>query len=445
MSGSRPATLSRAAIIAVGSEMLGTTRLDTNSLYLTEHLNRLGIDVVSKAVVGDDRPQCAHVVRSLAATVDLLVLCGGLGPTDDDITRDVVAEVFGRPQAEDPAIIEHLRARYKARGYSGEMPRNNLRQAMVPRGAKVLPNPHGSAPGLWLEVDSQVVILLPGPPRELKPMFAALVDERLRPRTEGAGVFRSVLKVTGTIESQMDQQLHPLYDLWSARTPPVAATILAALGQIELHLSVRHVSEPEARGLLAAATAEVVGVLGDDVFSTDGRSLEAVVGALLAERGLTIAAAESCTGGLFTSRLTDVPGSSQYVREAVVAYANDVKVRALGVPPDAIDRLGAVSEAVAEAMADGVRTRSNADVGVGITGIAGPGGGSPEKPVGTVALAVSTKTERRVRLSRFHGEREQVKFQASQAGLDMVRRVLMGVSSSPATRPAGDPRGTAAT
>jgi len=331
MSGSRPAVLSRAAIIAVGSEMLGTTRIDSNSLYLTEHLNRIGIDVVSKAVVGDDRPQCAHMVRSLAATVDLLVLCGGLGPTDDDITRDVVAEVFERPQAEDPAIVEHLRARYKARGYSGEMPRNNLRQAMVPRGADVLPNPHGSAPGLWLETGTRVVILLPGPPRELKPMFAALVDDRLRPRTEGAGVFRSVIKVTGTIESQMDQQLHPLYDVWSARTPPVAATILAALGQIELHLSVRHVSEPEARGLLETATAEVIGVLGDDVFSTDGRSLEAVVGALLAERGFTIAAAESCTGGLFTSRLTDVPGSSQYVREAVVAYANDVKVRALGV------------------------------------------------------------------------------------------------------------------
>jgi len=183
MSAGRPALLSRAAIIAVGSEMLGTTRVDSNSLYLTEHLNRIGIDVVSKAVVGDDRPQCAHVVRSLAATVDLLVLCGGLGPTDDDVTRDVVAEVFERPQAEDPAIVEHLRARYKARGYSGEMPRNNLRQAMVPRGAKVLPNPHGSAPGLWLEVDSQVVILLPGPPRELKPMFAALVDDSLPKRS----------------------------------------------------------------------------------------------------------------------------------------------------------------------------------------------------------------------------------------------------------------------
>jgi nicotinamide-nucleotide amidase len=436
MSRDRPALLSRAAIIAVGSEMLGTTRIDSNSLYLTEHLNRIGIDVVSKAVVGDDRPQCAHVVRSLAGTVDLLVLCGGLGPTDDDITRDVVAEVFERPQAEDARIVEHLRARYKARGYRGEMPRNNLRQAMVPRGADVLPNPHGSAPGLWLEAGARVVILLPGPPREMKPMFAALVEERLRPRTDGAGVFRSVLKVTGTIESQMDQQLQPLYGAWSARTPPVAATILAALGQIELHLAVRHLSEREARRLLAAATAEVVEVLGHDVFSTGGESLEAVVGALLAERRLTIAAAESCTGGLLTSRLTDVPGSSQYVREAVVAYANDVKVRALGVPADLIDRLGAVSEAVAEAMADGIRTRSNADVGVGITGIAGPGGGSPEKPVGTVAVAVATTAERRVRLFRFHGEREQVKFQASQAGLDMVRRVLMGVPSSPGSLPA---------
>lgn len=431
----RPEVLSRAAIIAVGSEMLGTTRLDTNSLYLTEHLNRIGIEVISKAVVGDDRPQCAHVVRSLAATVDLLVLCGGLGPTDDDITRDVVAEVFERPQAEDPAIVEHLRARYTARGYLGEMPRNNLRQAMVPRGAVVVPNPHGSAPGLWLELDARVVLLLPGPPRELKPMFAALVEERLRPRTGGAGVFRSVLKVTGCIESQMDQQLQPLYGVWIAQTPPVGATILAALGQIELHLSVRHASEPLARTVLDAAATEVVEVLGDDVFSRDGQSLEAVVGTLLAARSLTIAAAESCTGGLLTSRLTDVPGSSRYVLEAVVAYANDVKVAALGVPAELIDRHGAVSEPVAQAMADGIRLRSKVGVGVGITGIAGPGGGSLDKPVGTVAVAVSTDAERRVRLFRFHGEREQVKFQASQAGLDMVRRVLLGMPSVPGALP----------
>jgi nicotinamide-nucleotide amidase len=195
---------------------------------------------------------------------------------------------------------------------------------------------------------------------------------------------------------------------------------------------VRHVSETAARAQLTAATSDVVGVLGPDVFSRDGQSLEAVVGGLLADRNLTLAAAESCTGGLLTSRLTDVPGSSRYVREAVVAYANDVKIAALGVPADLIDQHGAVSEPVAQAMASGIRARSGADVGVGVTGIAGPGGGSPEKPVGTVAVAVSTEAESRVRLFRFHGEREQVKFQASQAGLDMVRRLLIGVPSAPA-------------
>jgi nicotinamide-nucleotide amidase len=429
--------LSRAAIVAVGSELLGTTRIDTNSLYLTEHLNRIGIDVVAKAVVGDDRAQCAHVVRSLGSTVDLLVLCGGLGPTDDDVTRDVVAEVFDRPQSQDPAIVEHLRARYKARGYQGEMPRNNLRQAMVPRGAEVLPNPHGSAPGLWLELDEKVVVLLPGPPRELKPMLTALLDDRLRSRTGGAVLVRSVLKVTGRIESQMDEALQPLYGAWAAQQPPVAATILAALGQIELHLSVRHASEQAARDQLAAAAADAAAVLGDDVFSRDGRSLEAVVGGLLADRHLTIAAAESCTGGLLTSRLTDVPGSSRYVRAAVVAYANDVKIAALGVPAESIDRHGAVSEPVAEAMAEGIRVRSSVDVGVGVTGIAGPDGGSPEKPVGTVAVAVSSTAERRVRLFRFHGEREQVKFQASQAALDMVRRLLLETPRGPAAPASG--------
>jgi nicotinamide-nucleotide amidase len=241
--------------------------------------------------------------------------------------------------------------------------------------------------------------------------------------------------VTGRIESQMDEMLQPLYGVWAAQTPPVAATILAALGQIELHLSVRHSSEEAARAQLAAATAEVVGVLGHDVFSRGGQSLEAVVGALLTDRALTIAAAESCTGGLLTSRLTDVPGSSTYVREAVVAYANEVKIAALGVPVELIERHGAVSEPVARAMADGIRRRSGVDVGVGVTGIAGPGGGSPEKPVGTVAVAVTTAVETRVSLFRFHGEREQVKFQASQAGLDMVRRLLLGVPATPGVPP----------
>ena len=424
-----------AAIVAVGSELLETTRLDTNSLYLTEHLNRAGIEVVCKAVVGDNRDDCAQVVRSFVERADLLVMCGGLGPTDDDVTREVVSAVFDRPLAEDLDLTAHLRARYAARGYSGTMPENNRRQAMVPRGAIVVPNANGSAPGLWLELDGRVVVLLPGPPRELKPMFAALVDERIRPRTDGASLARVVIRLTGRIESQVDEILQPLYREWSAQSPPIAATILAALGQIELHLSVRHRSEAEARAQLSAAAAQVTRLLGPDVFSINGARLEEVVGDLLVSQGLTVAAAESCTGGLMTSRLTDVPGSSRYVRHAVVAYANDVKTAVLGVAPALLEAHGAVSEPVARAMAEGMRQVSRADIGVGITGIAGPDGGTPAKPVGTVAVAVATAAQTRSRLFRFHGERELVKFQASQAGLDMVRRMLQGHPSGPGAAP----------
>jgi nicotinamide-nucleotide amidase len=422
-----------AAIVAVGSELLGTSRLDTNSLYLTEQLNRIGIDVVCKAVVGDSRDDCGHVVRSFFERANLLVLCGGLGPTDDDVTREVVATVFDRPLAENPELWAGLRARYAARGYPGEMPENNRRQAMVPRGAEVIANANGSAPGLWLEHDGRVVVLLPGPPRELKPMFARLVEDRLRPRTEGASLSRAVIRVTGNIESQVDKALHPLYDEWSAQSPPIAATILAALGQIELHLSIRHSSEVEAAARLAAATAQVTAVLGADVFSVDGSRLEEVVGRLLAARGLTVAAAESCTGGLLTSRLTDVPGSSRYVRHAVVAYANDVKTQVLHVAASLLEAHGAVSEPVARAMAEGMRQVAGADIGIGVTGIAGPDGGTAAKPVGTVAVAVASDGETRSRLFRFFGERELVKFQASQAGLDMVRRLLQGHASALST------------
>ena len=439
MSGRVP-QIRTAAIVAVGSELLGTTRLDTNSLYLTDHLNRVGIEVVCKAVVGDNRDDCARVVRSFVERADLLVMCGGLGPTDDDVTREVVAAVFDRPLAEDLELTARLRARYAARGYSGAMPENNRRQAMVPRGADVIANAAGSAPGLWLELDGRVVVLLPGPPRELKPMFATLVEERLRPRTDGSSLLRKVVKLTGRIESQVDETLQPLYREWSAQDPPIGATILAALGQIELHLSVRHQSDAEARARLLSAATQVTELLGPDVFSVDGERLEEVVGRLLASRGLTVAAAESCTGGLMTSRLTDVPGSSRYIRHAVVAYANDVKTKVLGVDPALLEAHGAVSEQVARAMAEGIRAVAGADFGVGITGIAGPDGGSPAKPVGTVAVAVADAGGTRSRMFRFHGERDLVKFQASQAGLDMVRRVLQGHPSAP-----GSAAGTLAT
>jgi len=272
------------------------------------------------------------------------------------------------------------------------------------------------------------VVLLPGPPRELKPMLSALVDSRLRARSTGTSIVRRVLRVTGQFESHVDQLLQPLYREWAAAAPPISATILAALGQIELHLSVRHASLAGAGTILEAATGQVLGVLGDDVFSTDGRRLEEVVGDALASRGLWIAAAESCTGGLLTSRLTDVAGSSRYVGQSVVVYANEAKTALAGVAPALLAEHGAVSEPVARAMADGIRTRSGADLGLGVTGIAGPGGGSAEKPVGTVAVALSTAEGTRSRLFRFFGERELVKFQASQAALDMARRHLLSTT-----------------
>ena len=422
MAGVKP--LSRAAIIAVGSELLTPTRVDTNSLFITEQLNLLGIDVVLKAVAGDDRAELVSLIRAALDRVDLLIFSGGLGPTDDDVTREAVAEAVGRPLAEDPEITARLRARFAARGFTMPMPENNRRQAMVPAGARPIENTKGSAPGLWLEDSGRVLLLLPGPPRELKPMLLPLIDGDLRNRAPGGVMVRRVLKITGRIESQTDETLQPLYREWQQADPPVAATILAALGQIELHLWTRAGSSDAAGRLLDAAARQVCGILGPDVFSSDGRPLETVVGEMLAERGLRIALAESCTGGLLSSRLTDVPGSSRYVDRAVVTYSNQAKSELLGVPPGLIAEHGAVSEPVARAMASGVRSSALANVGVGVTGIAGPGGGTPEKPVGTVAIAVATADSVRSRLFRFHGEREQVKFQASQAALDMVRRLL---------------------
>jgi nicotinamide-nucleotide amidase len=273
----------------------------------------------------------------------------------------------------------------------------------------------------------QVVLLLPGPPRELKPMLLSVVEGHLRERAAGTALIRRVVRIAGRIESQAEELLRPLYRQWEQWPQPVSATILAALGQLELHLSARAPLAADAERAVAAAVSQVAGVFSDDMFSSDGRSLEQVVGEMLAERSLTIGVAESCTGGLIMSRLTDVPGSSRYVDRGVVTYSNEAKTELLGVPAELIASNGAVSEAVALAMADGIRARARVSVGVGVTGIAGPGGGSDDKPVGTVAVAVMTAAATRSRVFRFLGEREQVKFQASQAALDMVRRIMVKV------------------
>jgi nicotinamide-nucleotide amidase len=412
-----------ACILAIGSEMLTPFRVDTNSLLITARLNAVGYDVRLKAVVADDVGELARVLEGALAWADLIVITGGLGPTEDDITRDAVARVLGIPLDVDEEIVDRIRERFARRGMT--MPVNNRRQGMVPRGATVLANPNGTAPGLWLERGQAAVVLLPGPPREMTPMLESVIQERLAPRSGGGGLFRRVLKITGRAESDVDAQAHPVYAKWIAQDVPISTTILAVLGQIELHLTASAASRAEADAALDAAVGELQDALGPAVYSTDGRALEVVVGDLLRERKMTIAVAESCTGGLLASRLTDVPGSSDYVDRGVVCYSNLAKTELAGVPHALLSEHGAVSEPVAQAMAEGIRSRAGTNVGVGITGIAGPGGGTPEKPVGTVAVAVAVDDELRVRTFQFVGGREMVKFQAAQSALNMTRLMLL--------------------
>jgi nicotinamide-nucleotide amidase len=376
----------KACIVAVGSEMLTPFRVDTNSLAITERLNAIGYDVRLKAVVADDIDELAAMIRSGLAWADLLVLTGGLGPTEDDLTRDAVARVLQIPMALDERIVARIGERFARRGLT--MPDNNRRQAMVPAGATVLENPNGSAPGLLLQHGPTTIVLLPGPPREMIPMLESLIRERLTPSAAGAGLFRRVIKVTGRTESDVDAKVGPIYARWTNQAVPISTTILAVLGQIELHLTAAAARQTEADAALADAVSELQQALGPSVYSVDGRPLEAVIGDLLRERQLTIAVAESCTGGLLASRLTDVPGSSAYMERGIVCYSNRSKSELLGIAESLIAAHGAVSEEVAGAMAHGVRQRAATSIGVGITGIAGPDGGTPSKPVGTVCIAV---------------------------------------------------------
>jgi nicotinamide-nucleotide amidase len=416
--------IATASIIAVGSELLGTTRVDTNSLYLAGRLGALGIELRGKAVVGDDRAELARVFRSALDVSGLVILTGGLGPTDDDVTRDAVADVLRVEMTEDPSIVAAIDARFASRGL--RMPAVNRKQALVPAGAEVLSNANGTAPGLLLQHDGKVIVLLPGPPRELHAIFEALVEPRLRQSAGQASVYRASLFVAGKGESHVEEVAQPVYSTWRTGSFPIETTILAAPGQIELHLSARSDDAANAPRLIAEARDQLARALGADVFSTDGRSMEEVVGHMLRDRTLTIAAAESCTGGLLLSRLTDVSGSSAWVLGGVVAYSNESKSIFADVPAELIEQHGAVSEPVAVALAEGVRARLGSDIGVGITGIAGPTGGTPKKPVGTVAIATTGPSgASRVRTLWLFGGRTQVKFNATQAALDMVRRSLM--------------------
>jgi nicotinamide-nucleotide amidase len=418
-----------AAIIAVGSELLTPQKTDTNSLYITEVLNDLGIAVAFKAIVGDSRPELtAHVAHALSLH-PILILTGGLGPTDDDLTREVVAAHLGLPLDHDAAILDAIERRFASRGW--KMPAVNRRQAQVPRGATVLQNPNGTAPGLWIESTAggtatvrHLIALLPGPPREMKPMMDGEVRRRLSAVAGTVRLHRRLVRVSGKGESLVEEIVQPIYSRWLEQTPRIDTTILAGLGQVELHLVAQSGDAANASRHLDAAAAQLAAALGDDLVSVDGTVLEAVTGSLLRERGWWVAFAESCTGGLATSRMTDIAGSSEYVERSVVAYSNRAKMELLDVPEELIAQHGAVSEPVALAMASGIRRRAAVNVGVAVTGIAGPGGGSEHKPVGTVCIAVDGG-DSVVRTFRFPGGRDMVKAMSANWAIDMLRRYLI--------------------
>lgn len=397
--------------MAVGSELLRTERVDTNSLFVAAKLLACGVEMVEKRCVGDEIASIAAATLELLGRVDLVVVSGGLGPTADDVTREGVAAALERKIHQDPGLLAQLAERYRRLGRS--MPAIAARMAYLLEGAEVLPNPRGTAPGQWLSVGSKAVVLLPGVPEELETIFALHVI----PRVQGKPLLVRTLKVAGRFESEVEQRVSPLYTHFGREK----VTILAGRGTVELVLYA------EAAAELEAMDRAFVEVLGEDIFGRDEATLPQVVLDALRSRGWMLATAESCTGGLVGSLLTQVPGASEAYLGGVVAYANSVKVRVLGVPEELLATKGAVSREVAEAMALGA-CRLGAPCGLAITGIAGPTGGTTEKPVGTVHLAVATPTQLEHRHFRFGGSRQTIRELAANFALDLLRRVLRGAS-----------------
>jgi nicotinamide-nucleotide amidase len=408
-----------AEIIAIGSELLAPDRTDTNSLWLTEKLNSIGIEVKLKTIVGDDDARLEEAIKDATRRSKVVITTGGLGPTEDDITRKVAARALGRRLLLDESILADLRERFRAWGHV--MPERNSRQAMVIERAEVLPNPNGSAPGLFVEHEGVAIVLLPGPPREMRPMFENHVQPRLVGMAGSVKVVRRLLRVAGLGESAVDEKIAPIYTQYE--NPQT--TILFNQSEIEIHLTARGRTVGEAEALLDRLSGQLEERLGNAVFSFAGEKMEEVVGLKLTLGGYTLAVAESCTGGLIAQRLTDVPGSSKYFIEGVVAYANDAKTRALGVEPVLLLEHGAVSAPVAEAMAAGIRNRARTDFGLSITGIAGPGGGTEEKPVGLVFIALAGEAHTEHRRMIIPGDRNLIRWRASQAALDLLRRRLI--------------------
>ena len=418
-----------AEIIAVGSELLTPEKTDTNSLWLTGKLNEIGVEVMLKTIVGDDEARLEETIRDAVKRSDVVITTGGLGPTEDDVTRQVSGRAVGRELVYHDDLEADLRERF--RRWGREMPEINKRQAFVIDGAEILPNPNGSAVGMMLELSEKLFVVLPGPPRELKPMFENFVLPKLKEKAGEIYVKRRILRVSGMGESAVDELIAPIYKAYEN----VQTSILFSKSEIEVHLSAQANNEKEAEGVLDSLVGKIVDALGIAVFAVNGETLEQVVGKMLIDRGKTLALAESCTGGLIGMRLTDVPGSSKYFLEGAITYSNEAKMRTLNVPEQTLIDHGAVSAETAEAMAAGIRERAGSDFGISVTGVAGPDGGTDEKPVGTVFLGYADASGTRSLKLTLPGDRYLIRWRSSQAALDYLRRQLI---KSERTNPSAD-------
>jgi nicotinamide-nucleotide amidase len=407
-----------ATIIAIGSELLTPSRTDTNSLFLTDQLNGLGIEVRQKVIVGDDRAALTEAVRHALSQVSVVLLTGGLGPTEDDVTRDAVAAALGRVMEFRQDVCDGIEERFRSRGR--KMAEINKRQAYVIAGAEVLANPAGTAPGLWIEDGEKLVVLLPGPPGEMRPVFEQECLPRFRRRLPGVVIRSRFYRVTGMTESDLDTLIAPVYTKYS--NP--ATTVLASAGDIQVHLRARCEAAEEAERLLAEVGDPIEALLGDRLYSRNGDSLEAVIGRMLRERGAKLAIAESLTGGQLGQRITSVPGSSDYFLGGFLTYSDAMKSAMLGVDAELIAQHTAVSEAVAAAMAAGARERTGADFAIATTGEAGPKSNTGAPP-GTVFVGYAAEGVGEAVRFVMPGDRNRVRGFATNAALDLLRRRLI--------------------
>ena len=422
-----------AEIIAVGTELLLGFVVNTDTVFLGRALAELGIDCYHQVTVGDNPERLAEAIRTALSRADLVITCGGLGPTVDDITLETIARATNTRLVLNRKILKQIRARFARQKI--RMPASNVRQAMIPEGATVFPNSSGTAPGFLLPLrpvdklrtqGERMLAALPGPPAELIPMATQNLFPRLR-HLVGRSVIRSrTLKITGVTESEVDAQVRDLLALTGAAT----LGIYAHPSQVDLRISAKAATSSGADRLIAGIERKIRRRLGKLIYGADEETLEQAGGNLLRKKKLTLAAAESCTGGLIQHRITEVPGSSDYFAGGVVVYSNDLKESFLGVPPELLKKYGAVSPQVAAAMASGIRRATGSDLGISITGIAGPTGGTKRKPVGLVYIALSTPRGTRTIRHQFSGTRSVVKFKASQAALNRVRLHLLASRNS---------------